>query len=154
MSEQTSFLCSPINSSGLLHRTQDLNFMHDVVYWLCLGIATSKHESHSITFSLPTDLWARRSTLHIIEIPSGSDQTWRRRFHMTVLTVWPGQTWLTRCLWCRSVSFIRSSLPVIVAEIDTQGVDVEDQSHSAANQFCNHFSKTESKEIKTLRKEQ
>ncbi len=32
------------------------------------------------------------------------------------------------------------SLPVIVAEIGAQSVDIQDQSHGAAQQFCKHFS--------------
>lgn len=33
-----------------------------------------------------------------------------------------------------------SEVPVIVAEIGSQRVDIEDQSHSDAQQFCEHFS--------------
>lgn len=37
--------------------------------------------------------------------------------------------------------FIHSSeVPVIVAEIGSQRVDIEDQSHGDAQQFCEHFS--------------
>ena len=38
-----------------------------------------------------------------------------------------------------AMSFIH--VPVIVAEIGAQSVDIEDQSHGAAHEFCNHFSK-------------
>lgn len=33
-----------------------------------------------------------------------------------------------------------TKVPVIVAEIGAQSVDVQDQSHDAAQQFCKHFS--------------
>lgn len=37
-------------------------------------------------------------------------------------------------------------VPVIVAEIGAQSVDIQDQSHSAAQQFCKHFSVLETRE--------
>lgn len=45
-----------------------------------------------------------------------------------------------------SHSFIR--VPVIVAEISVQCVDIQDQCHGAAHQLCDHLSKTEKKEKK------